>query len=189
MSSSWLARCARQWMQEYVLWQWGKYAWNVFTMAALALPYRLPAVYAWKHRYITSKTRKNSIPEKARAIKHRRIRKMCRRKIEKNVQQQWDKLITCINQTAVTLIIKSNYSFLLLTSVRINQELSSNNGTTEKSLQNATFTRVTVKAVYLIDINNYVNDLGMVRLIFISQKYAYVSSRTVFLKLKDATRK
>lgn len=73
--------------------------------------------------------------------------------------------------------------------MRINQELSCNNGTTEKSLQNETFTRVTVKAVYLIDINNYVNDLGMVRLIFISQKYAYVSSRTVFLKLKDATRK
>lgn len=73
--------------------------------------------------------------------------------------------------------------------MRINQELSCNNGTTEKSLQNETFTRVTVKAVYLIDINNYVNDLGMVRLIFISQKYAYVSSRTVFLKLKDTTRK
>lgn len=78
------------------------------------------------------------------------------------------KLITFINQTAVTLIIKPYYSFLLLTSVRINQELNSNNGTTEKSLQNGTFTRVTVKAVYLIDINNYVNNLGMVRFIFIS---------------------
>lgn len=143
MSSSWLARCARQWMQEYVLWQWGKYAWNVFTMAALALPYRLPAVYAWKHHtrlykhwYITSKTPKNRIPEKARAIKHtvEKLRRMC--------NKNEIKLITFINQTAVKLIIKYNYSFLLLMSVRINQELNSNNVTTAKSLQNGTFSRV-----------------------------------------------
>lgn len=32
MSSSWLARCALQCMQEYVLWQSGRYAWNVLTI-------------------------------------------------------------------------------------------------------------------------------------------------------------
>lgn len=34
ISSSWFARWARQWTQLYVLWQWGRYAWNVFTMMA-----------------------------------------------------------------------------------------------------------------------------------------------------------
>ena len=34
MSSSWLARCARQWTQLYVRWHSdGRYAWNVFTIA------------------------------------------------------------------------------------------------------------------------------------------------------------
>lgn len=33
ISSSWLARWALQWIQEYIRWHLGKYAWNVFTMA------------------------------------------------------------------------------------------------------------------------------------------------------------
>ena len=34
MSSSWLARCARQWTQLYVRWHSeGRYAWNVFTIS------------------------------------------------------------------------------------------------------------------------------------------------------------
>lgn len=32
ISSSWLAKCARQWTQEYVRFDGGKYAWNVFTI-------------------------------------------------------------------------------------------------------------------------------------------------------------
>lgn len=148
MSSSWLARCARQWMQEYVLWQWGKYAWNVFTMAALALPYRLPAVYAWKHHtrlwkhwYITSTTKKQ-YPPKSKSNETQKNEKNVQKKLRRMCNNNEIKLITFINQTPVTLIIKSNNSFLLLKSVRINQELSSNNGTTEKSLQNGTFSRV-----------------------------------------------
>lgn len=32
ISSSWLAKCARQWTQEYVRFDGGKYAWNVLTI-------------------------------------------------------------------------------------------------------------------------------------------------------------
>lgn len=32
ISSSWLARWARQWMQLYVRWQFSRYAWNVLTI-------------------------------------------------------------------------------------------------------------------------------------------------------------
>lgn len=35
ISSSWLAKCARQWTQEYVLFDGGKYAWNVLTILEL----------------------------------------------------------------------------------------------------------------------------------------------------------
>lgn len=35
ISSSWLAKCARQWTQEYVRFDGGKYAWNVFTILEL----------------------------------------------------------------------------------------------------------------------------------------------------------
>lgn len=37
MSSSWLAKCARQWTQEYVRFVGGKYAWNVLTILVLLL--------------------------------------------------------------------------------------------------------------------------------------------------------
>lgn len=43
MSSSWLAKWARQWTQEYVRFVGGKYAWNVFTILVLLLP----LLYDW----------------------------------------------------------------------------------------------------------------------------------------------
>lgn len=47
MSSSWLAKCARQWTHEYVRLDGGKYAWNVLTIVLLLpLPSAPPLLFS-----------------------------------------------------------------------------------------------------------------------------------------------